>query len=357
MGLDRPRGPPGGQTRADEPIVYSYDDEENDAYETYIPVKQRKVQALAKLHRRSQGVVRNEAPVEAPPRPVQSLLQEARALREREKEHGTHASQAEKEAEEERQILEAHASRKKLVSHAELAHGVQYAEPITRSWTPPHFVRARTESENVALRQQHHVLVEGERIPPLIAHFRDMKIPTCILAYLARKNIHTPSPIQMQGLPTAFSGRDMIGIAFTGSGKTLTFSLPLLLFAAEAERRLAFDASDGPLGIILCPSRELARQTYESIQAMAAVMEEGGYARVSALLCIGGISMAEQASVLRSGFHIVVATPGRLQDMLEQKKFPMDACTYLCMDEADRMIDGNFEENVRNIMSAFTVCS
>ncbi|KAL4399831.1 RNA helicase [Malassezia pachydermatis] len=181
-----------------------------------------------------------------------------------------------------------------------------------------------------------------------------MKVPSCIMAYLREKHIETPSPIQMQGLPAAFSGRDMIGIASTGSGKTLTFSLPLLLFAVEAEHRLAYTGDDGPVGLIVCPSRELARQTCDSIEAMATVMEQDGYASIRTLLCIGGISMADQAHKLRQGIHIVVATPGRLQDMLQHKRFHLANCTYLCLDEADRMIDMGFEEDMRNIMSFFT---
>jgi ATP-dependent RNA helicase DDX41 len=70
---------------------------------------------------------------------------------------------------------------------------------------------------------------------------------------------------------------------------------------------------------------------------------------------MGGISMQEQSRVMRAGFHIVIATPGRLQDMLEKKKFNLNICKYLCMDEADRMIDMGFEEDVRNIMSYFKV--
>lgn len=333
----------------EEEFVYSYDDDE--PYEPYIPVKERKRLVQERLHRHAQREPVEEAPAEAA-RPV-PLLHEAQALRARQQAQGAELTQEQKEAEEERRILEAHASRKKLASHAELARGIQYTEPVRRSWAPPRFVQERREGKNEALRQQYHVLAEGERIPPIIANFRDMKIPECVIAHLAKKGIQTPSPIQMQGLPTAFSGRDMIGIAFTGSGKTLTFSLPLILFSVEAERRLAFDASDGPLGLIICPSRELARQTYESIKALAEALEHGGYARISALLCIGGINMAEQSHVLRTGFHIVVATPGRLQDMLEQRKFTLASCNYLCLDEADRMIDGNFEENVRNIMNYF----
>ena len=77
-----------------------------------------------------------------------------------------------------------------------------------------------------------------------------MKVPDCIIDHLKAKGIQAPTPIQMQGLPTAFSGRDMIGIAFTGSGKTLTFSLPLILFAVEAERRLPFEQGEGPVGSV-----------------------------------------------------------------------------------------------------------
>ena len=178
-------------------------------------------------------------------------------------------------------------------------------------------------------------------------------MPECVIKYLRSKNIKKPTPIQMQGLSTAFSGRDMIGIAFTGSGKTLAFSLPIIMFAAEEQRRLEYARGEGPTGMIVCPSRELARQTFESIKAICDAMEQSGYPKVGVLLCIGGISMADQQHTMSQGFHIVVATPGRLQDMLQKKRFALDACKYLCLDEADRMIDMGFEEDVRNIMGFF----
>lgn len=148
----------------------------------------------------------------------------------------------------------------------------------------------------------------------------------------------------------------MIGIAFTGSGKTLAFCLPLIMFALEEEVRLPFVRGEGPVGVILCPSRELASQTYENVQTWtAALAQDGRYPRLNVLLCIGGISMGEQSHVFNKGLHVVVATPGRLIDMLEKKRFTFDNCKYLCMDEADRMIDLGFEEDVRNIMSFFKV--
>lgn len=146
----------------------------------------------------------------------------------------------------------------------------------------------------------------------------------------------------------------MIGIAFTGSGKTLTFTLPAIMASLEMEMKLPFVRGEGPVGLIICPSRELARQTYDGCVAMCAALKDSGkYPELRSLLCIGGINMADQADILNKGVHIVVATPGRLIDMLEKGKLNADNCKYLSMDEADRMIDKGFEEDVRSIMSHF----
>lgn len=183
-----------------------------------------------------------------------------------------------------------------------------------------------------------------------------MKLPQPILDYLKEKKIKAPTPIQLQGIPVGFAGRDMIGVAFTGSGKTLAFSLPILMRALEEERKLPFVGGEGPVGLIVCPSRELARQTHEGFVNMSEKLEQGGYPQIRSLLVIGGLSMADQAHVLNNGIHVVVATPGRLQDLLNKKKFNLDSCKLFTMDEADRMIDMGFEDDVRNIMSYFKVC-
>lgn len=88
---------------------------------------------------------------------------------------------------------------------------------------------------------------------------------------------------------------------------------------------------------------------------MSKALSDGGYPELRSLLCIGGINMRDQADVLQRGIHMVVATPGRLMDLLNKKKFNLDNCKFLCMDEADRMIDMGFEDDVRNIMSYFKV--
>lgn len=119
----------------------------------------------------------------------------------------------------------------------------------------------------------------------------------------------------------------MIGIAFTGSGKTLAFILPAIMAALEMEAKVPFVRGEGPVGLIICPSRELARQTYEQCVAMCTVLKESGsYPELRSLLCIGGISMADQADVLNKGVHVVVATPGRLIDMLDKRKLNADNC-------------------------------
>lgn len=148
----------------------------------------------------------------------------------------------------------------------------------------------------------------------------------------------------------------MIGIAFTGSGKTLAFCLPAIMTALEEETKLPLARGEGPVGVVLCPSRELATQTFENVKAWtSALIDDGRYPLLNSLLCIGGISMNEQSHAFTTGIHLVVATPGRLIDMLEKKRFTFNNCKYLCMDEADRMIDLGFEEDVRNIMSFFKV--
>ncbi|KAI0075446.1 P-loop containing nucleoside triphosphate hydrolase protein [Panus rudis PR-1116 ss-1] len=350
--------------------VYKLDDDT--PFEPYIPVAQRRQQKLAKLtswgassdkdkakkqqqeEEEREDEEREEERRREKARKERTLLMEAQEVHNRKAAEDAKKTEAEKAEEADAEILAAIASRRKLASDLELAKGVQYTEPLKSTWRPPKFVRERSEDEHRRIREKHHIIVEGEDIPPPIDNFTDMKVPEALVKFLKSKRITVPTPIQLQGIPTAFSGRDMIGIAFTGSGKTLAFCLPLIMFALEEEAKLPFVRGEGPVGVILCPSRELATQTYENVLTWtAALSRDGKYPQLNTLLCIGGISMSEQSHVLNKGLHIVVATPGRLIDMLEKKRFTFDNCKYLCMDEADRMIDLGFEDDVRNIMSFF----
>lgn len=264
-------------------------------------------------------------------------------------------SEDEHAREKERLLFEAQAKKRALASDRELALGVTYSEPISSLWSPPRCFRQFTAEKIRHMRKRRHILVDGEDIPPCIPSFRFMKIPKAVIKHLRSKCIRVPTPIQMQGLPIAFAGRDMIGIASTGSGKTLTFALPAVLRALEREVQLPFVGGEGPVGLVLAPSRELARQIHENCESLSTALASGScrYPRLRTLLCIGGISMSEQAETLRNGVHIVVATPGRLQDLLNRKRINLDICEILCLDEADRMVDLGFEEDMRNIISYF----
>ncbi|KIM87685.1 hypothetical protein PILCRDRAFT_815266 [Piloderma croceum F 1598] len=357
--------------RSQSPTYYELDDQD-DSYEPYIPVAQRREAKLAKLtswgassekekakkqldeleERRDEE--EEEAKRKEKARKERTLLMEAQDVHSKKAEEDAKKTEGEKAEEADAEILAAIANRRILASDMELAKGISYSEPLKTSWRPPKYIRDKSEEEHRKLREKFHILVDGDDIPPPIEHFQDMKIPKPMLDFLKSHRIVTPTPIQLQGISTAFSGRDMIGIAFTGSGKTLAFCLPLIMMALEEEMKLPFVRGEGPVGVVLCPSRELATQTHENLLTWTtAIAKDGKYPQLNTLLCMGGISMGEQSHVMNKGLHIVVATPGRLIDMLEKKRFTFKNCKYFCMDEADRMIDLGFEDDVRNIMSFF----
>ena len=261
----------------------------------------------------------------------------------------------EKQLKEEEKILESVAEKKALMAVSELAKGIQYQDPIETSWKAPKYILKRSEEMHEKIRQKYRITVEGEQLPPTIKSFKSMKFPKCLLNSLKKQKIKKPSPIQMQGLPAVLSGRDIIGIAFTGSGKTLVFVLPIIMFCLEQEYKLPFQRNEGPYGLIIVPSRELARQIFEIIEfySQSIVQLDRKMPRLRTCLCIGGLSIKEQLETINRGVHIMVATPGRLIDMLEKKMVNLNVCRYLCMDEADRMIDMGFEEDIRTIFSYF----
>lgn len=203
------------------------------------------------------------------------------------------------------------------------------------------------------MREKYNIFVEGDFPPPPIKSFKAMKFPKGILKGLESRKISKPSPIQMQGIPSVLSGRDLIGIAYTGSGKTLVFVLPIVMFSLEQEKRLPFMRNEGPYGLIVCPSRELAKQIHEVVEHFANHLHKEGMPLLRCCLAIGGVPASEALEVIKRGVHIMVATPGRLMDMLNKKMVNLDVCRYLCLDEADRMIDMGFEEDVRTIFSYF----
>jgi ATP-dependent RNA helicase DDX41 len=242
-----------------------------------------------------------------------------------------------------------------LQAASEIAGGIVYKESMPTSWTVPKYILDQGEAAWQAVRDEWHMEVEGPDIPPPLKRFVEMKFPKAITDFLKEKGIKKPTPIQMQGLPVALAGRDMVGIAFTGSGKTLTFALPMVMAALEEEFRMPILPGEGPIGIILAPSRELARQTYDTVHEFCEIITKSpGYPGLRSQLLIGGESAREQLQIIQGqGVHCIVATPGRLRDLLKRKQMNLLICRYICLDEADRMLDLGFDEEVGEIMNYF----
>ncbi|SBS86086.1 RNA helicase 1, putative [Plasmodium malariae] len=241
-----------------------------------------------------------------------------------------------------------------LQSVKERAKGIVYKENFKTIWTLPKKYKMLSKRYVDKIRNVFYIDVNGNDIPPPIKNFKDMKFPKAILKALKKKKINKPTQIQMQGLPAILIGRDIIGIAFTGSGKTIVFALPLIMICLEAELRCKIEEGEGPLGLIVCPSRELATQTHNVIQYYCNFLYKDNYPILKCLCMIGGVSTYNQGREIQKGVHMVVATPGRLNDMLNKKRMTLEQCRYLCFDEADRLIDLGFEEEVRNTLDHFS---
>ncbi|KAM5245578.1 LOW QUALITY PROTEIN: putative ATP-dependent RNA helicase DDX41 [Ctenodactylus gundi] len=340
------------------------ENEEDEDYVPYVPLQERRQLLLQKLlQRRLKGAAEKEQQdsssepwgdeddIPLSPQSRISLLDQHQHLKE--KAETRKESAKEKQLKEEEKILERIAEGRAVVSMKEIAKGITYDDPIKTSWTPPRYVRSMSEERHQCVRKKHHILVERDGIAPPIKSFKEMKFPAAILRGLKKTGILHPTPIQIQGIPTILSGQDMIGIAFTGSGKTLVFTLPVIMFFLEQEKRLPFSKREGPYGLIICPSRELARQTHGILEYYCRLLQEDSLPLLRCTLCIGGTSVKEQMETIRHGVHIMVATPGRLMFLPQKKMVSLDICRYLALDEADCLIDLGFEGDIRTIFSYF----
>uniref|UniRef100_A0A6Q2YWC4 RNA helicase n=1 Tax=Esox lucius TaxID=8010 RepID=A0A6Q2YWC4_ESOLU len=162
-----------------------------------------------------------------------------------------------------------------------------------------------------------------------------------VMDVIVKQGWAEPTPIQAQGWPLALSGKDMVGIAQTGSGKTLAYLLPAIV---HIQHQPFLEHGDGPICLVLAPTRELAQQ----VQQVAA--EYGRASRLKSVCVYGGAPKGPQIRDLERGVEICIATPGRLIDFLEAGKTNLRRCTYLVLDEADRMLDMGFEPQIRKIV-------
>eukprot|EP01132_Coremiostelium_polycephalum_P007525 gene7525-9248_t len=203
-------------------------------------------------------------------------------------------------------------------------------------------VASMSPQEVANYRNSCSVIVKGRDVPNPIRSFYDAPFPPYIMKEIMAADFANPTAIQAQAWPVALKGRDIIGLAETGSGKTLAFLLPSIVHI-NAQPLLAPD--DGPIVLVLAPTRELALQIQNECNKF------GSSSKISNCCVYGGASKYAQVSQLRKGVEIVIATPGRLIDMLESNKTNLKRVTYLVLDEADRMLDMGFEPQIRKIIS------
>ncbi|WP_459794244.1 DEAD/DEAH box helicase, partial [Arthrobacter sp. AD-310] len=173
--------------------------------------------------------------------------------------------------------------------------------------------------------------------------FAALGTPKALAETLAAQGIESPFPIQVKTLPDTLSGRDVLGRGRTGSGKTIAFSIPLV--ARLAEREAAYFRKPGrPMGLVLAPTRELATQINATIEPLAKA------AGLNTTVIYGGISQARQEKALRAGVDIVIACPGRLEDLIRQRILTLEAVEITVLDEADHMADLGFLPVVKKLL-------
>lgn len=175
--------------------------------------------------------------------------------------------------------------------------------------------------------------------------FSALGVPRALANALAAQGITAPFPIQVQTLPDTLAGRDVLGRGRTGSGKTLAFALPLV--SRLAEREAAHRRRPGrPLGLVLAPTRELATQLNNTIEPLAAELG------LNTTVIYGGVSQQRQEKALRAGIDIVIACPGRLEDLMKQRIVTLEAVEITVLDEADHMADLGFLPVVKRLLDA-----
>ncbi len=168
--------------------------------------------------------------------------------------------------------------------------------------------------------------------------FSDLNLNPKVLKAVAEAGYETPTPIQAGAIPSALEGRDVLGIAQTGTGKTASFTLPMLSLLARGRARARM-----PRSLVLCPTRELAAQVAENFDTYSK------YLKLTRALLIGGVSFKEQEAIIDKGVDVLIATPGRLLDHFERGKLILSDVKVMVVDEADRMLDMGFIPDIERI--------
>ncbi|MGA9326961.1 MAG: DEAD/DEAH box helicase [Salegentibacter sp.] len=171
--------------------------------------------------------------------------------------------------------------------------------------------------------------------------FKELNLIEPILKSLKEQEYHSPTPIQQQAIPLALKGKDLLGVAQTGTGKTAAFGIPTLQLLSQQK-----NSQRGIKSLILTPTRELAIQIEESLNAY------GKYTRINQAVIFGGVSQVNQVKQLKKGVDILVATPGRLLDLMSQGYINLKSLEIFILDEADRMLDMGFLNDVKKVIAS-----
>ncbi|KAF8336514.1 P-loop containing nucleoside triphosphate hydrolase protein [Cantharellus anzutake] len=214
-----------------------------------------------------------------------------------------------------------------------------------RHWSEKSLEEMRDRDWRI-FREDFSIATRGGHIPLPLRSWKESKLPLEILEIIDTVGYKEPSPIQRQAIPIGLQCRDLIGIAETGSGKTAAFVLPMLVYIQHLPHFTDENRHLGPYALILAPTRELAQQIETESRKFAAPL---GFRCVS---IVGGRAVEEQQFNLREGAEIIIATPGRLKDVIDRHVLVLSQCRYVVMDEADRMVHLGFEADLTFILDS-----
>lgn len=201
-------------------------------------------------------------------------------------------------------------------------------------------IKKLTPEQGEELRSKIEIKVSGDSPPKPVCSFAHFNFDEQLMRVIRRSEYTQPTPIQAQAIPAALLGRNIIGIAMTGSGKTAAYLWPMIVHIMGQPD---LKKGDGPIGLVLVPTRELALQVYSEAKKFS-----NSY-KIAVVCAYGGGSRYEQSRDLEAGAEIVVATPGRMIDLIKMGVTNLNRVTYLVLDEADRFFEMGFEAQVRSI--------
>lgn len=215
------------------------------------------------------------------------------------------------------------------IDHSEIDY-----KPFEKNFYAPHEdISSLSRSQVDELHRHLGIRVTGPSPPKPVTSFAHFGFDENLIKIIRKSEFTQPTPIQSQAIPVALSGRDLIGIAKTGSGKTAAFVWPMLVHVMDQPE---LEPDDGPIALILAPTRELSLQIYNEAKKF------GKAYNINVVCCYGGGSKWEQSKALEQGAEVVVATPGRMIDMVKMKATNLRRVTYLVLDEADKMFNMGF---------------